>query len=60
MNLFRWGLAMCYDMRRFEKMAEEKKRSKKEKEVDFVVKEIEEVPVTSRVMKRRGTASSSS
>ena len=38
---------MCNDMRRFERMAEEKRRSKKENEVDFVVKGIEEVPVNS-------------
>lgn len=37
---------MCHDMRRFERMAEEKKRSKKEKEVDFVVNKIEEMTVT--------------
>jgi hypothetical protein len=53
-------MAMCYDMKRFEKMAEEKKRSKKEKEVDFVIDKIEEMPVTPRAMKRRETAISSS
>ena len=37
---------MCHDMRRFERMAEEKKRSQKEKEVDFVVNKIEEMTVT--------------
>ena len=39
---------MCNDMRRFERMAEEKKRSKKEKEVEFVVNEIEEITLTSK------------
>jgi hypothetical protein len=47
-------------MRRFERMAEEKKRSKKEKEVDFLVNEIEEKPVTSQTMKHRKMATSSS
>jgi hypothetical protein len=37
---------MCNDMKRFERMAEEKKRSKKEKEVDFVVNKIEEITLT--------------
>jgi hypothetical protein len=36
-------MAMCHDMRRFERMAEEKKRRKNEKKVDFVVNEIEEI-----------------
>jgi hypothetical protein len=34
---------MCHDMRRFERMAEEKKRHKKEKKVDFVVNEVGEI-----------------
>jgi hypothetical protein len=54
------GMAMCYDMKRFERMAEEKKRSQKENEVDFVVTKIEEVPVTSHAMKQRKKATSSS
>ena len=37
---------MCNDMRRFERMAEEKKRNKKENEVDFVVNEPEEITLT--------------
>ena len=39
---------MCHDMRRFEKIAEEKKRHKNEKKVDFVVSETEEIPATSK------------
>lgn len=39
---------MCNDMRRFERMAEEKKRNKKEEDVEFVVKEIEEITLTSK------------
>jgi hypothetical protein len=53
-------MAMCYDMKRFERMAEERKRGKKEKEVDFVVSKIEEMPVTSHTMKQRKKATSSS
>jgi hypothetical protein len=41
-------MAMCNDMRRLERMAEEKKRSKKEKEVDFVVNRVEEITLTSK------------
>lgn len=39
---------MCHDMRRYERMADEKKRGKIEKKVDFVVSETEEITVTSR------------
>jgi hypothetical protein len=46
-------MAMCYDMRRFEKIAEEKKRSKKEKEVDFVVNKMEEIRVRNCTEKSR-------
>ena len=41
-------MAMCNDMRRFERMAEEKKRSKKEKEVEFLINGIEKTPLTSK------------
>jgi hypothetical protein len=41
-------MAMCHDMRRFERMAEENKRGKKEQKVDFVVNEMEEVPQASK------------
>jgi Fe-S cluster assembly ATPase SufC len=54
------GMAMCYDVKRFERMAKEKKRSKKENEVDFVVTKIEEMQVASHAMKRRKKATSSS
>jgi len=35
-------------MRRFERMAEEKKRNKKEKELNFIVDQVEEKHVTSK------------
>ncbi len=37
---------MCQDMRRFERMAEEKKRGKKEEDVSFVVDRVEEIRAT--------------
>lgn len=37
---------MCNDMRRFEKMAEEKKRHEKEQKTDFIIKEPERITVT--------------
>ena len=40
-------MAMCHDMRRFERRAEEKKRGKKEQKVDFVLNETEEIPQAS-------------
>lgn len=39
---------MCHDMRRFERMAEEKKAGKIEKKLDLVVSETEEIAVTSK------------
>ena len=42
------GIEMCQDMRRFERMAEEKKRNKKEKELNFIVDQVEEKHVTSK------------
>jgi hypothetical protein len=41
-------IALCQDMRRFERMAEEKKRSKKEREVNSIIEQIEEIHVTSK------------
>jgi len=43
--------AMCHDMRRFERMAEEKKRRKTELKIDFTINEpqrIELPPETKR------------
>ena len=37
---------MCNDMRRFEKMAEEKRRRKSEQKIDFIIKEPEQISVT--------------
>lgn len=42
------GTAMCHDMRRFERMAEEKKHNKKEKEVSFTIDQIEQIHTTSK------------
>lgn len=39
---------MCQNMRRFERMAEEKKRNKKEKKVNFIIDLNEEIQVTSK------------
>jgi len=41
-------IVMCHDMRRFEKMAEEKKRANKQNKIDFVVSETEEIQLTSK------------
>jgi len=38
--------AMCNDMRRFERMAEEKRSRKGEQKIDFVIKEPERIAVT--------------
>jgi hypothetical protein len=37
--------AMCNDMRRFEKMAEERRRRKDEQKIDFIIKEPERIAV---------------
>lgn len=37
---------MCNDMRRFERMAEEKRRRKEEQKIDFIIKEPEQIAVT--------------
>lgn len=39
---------MCQDMRRFERMAEEKKRAKKEEDVSFALDQ----PIEARVVSR--------
>ncbi len=39
---------MCQDMRRLERMAEQKKRSKKEENVSFVVDLVEEIRATAK------------
>ncbi len=39
---------MCNNMQRFERMAEEKKRSKKEEEVEFLVNVQKEIPLPSK------------
>ena len=39
---------MCNDMRRFELMAEEKKRSKRQEELEFLVNETKEIPLASK------------
>jgi len=36
---------MCNDMKRFEKMAEEKRKEKGKQEIDFIVKEPERIVV---------------
>jgi hypothetical protein len=38
---------MCNDMRRFEKMAEEKKRCRKEQELKFAVEDQSEIHISS-------------
>ena len=38
---------MCNDMRRFERMAEEKRRHKNEEGIDFIIAKPEEIAVTS-------------
>ncbi len=47
------GIEMCRDMRRFEKVAEEKRLSQKKKDVDFVVDQIRETPVISKTEVKR-------
>jgi len=37
---------MCNDMRRFEKMAEEKRIRKDEQKIDFIIKEPERIAIT--------------
>jgi len=43
---------MCYEMRRFEKIEEEKKQRKKEQELEFSVEDKPEIHVNSRSRNR--------
>lgn len=46
--------AMCHDMRRFERMAEEKRRSKTEPKIDLIVNEPEGIAVTPETKPKEG------
>jgi hypothetical protein len=52
--------AMCHDMRRFERMAEEKRRLKTEPKIDFTINEPERIAVTHEAKPKEGQTKATS